>query len=131
VNTHSGGNVNTFGLSPESLFTIPESFPRIDKTTANLPDFRLGTVMPTKRISMRKLREILRLRLQGELSLRQIKDSLRLSLGAVQKVTSQAEVLGLDWPSIDQLDDQQLASRFYPESDTRASISFSCQTGLK
>lgn len=70
---------------------------------------------------MRKLREILRLRLRGELSLRQIKDSLRLSLGAVQKVTSQAEVLGLDWPSIDQLDDQQLARRFYPAADTRVS----------
>ena len=46
--------------------------------------------MPTKRISMRKLREILRLRLQGELSLRQINNSLRLSLGAVQKVARQA-----------------------------------------
>jgi len=70
---------------------------------------------------MRKLREILRLRLQGELSLRQIKDSLRLSLGAVQKVTRQAEILGLDWPSIDQLDDQQLARRFYPAADNRLS----------
>lgn len=73
---------------------------------------------------MRKLREILRLRLQGELSVRQIKDSLRLSLGAVQKVTSKASSLGLDWETIEQLDDQQLARHFYPQSDTRASNQF-------
>lgn len=77
--------------------------------------------MPTERISMRKLREILRLRLDGRLSMRQIRDSLRLSLGAVQKVASKAEELGLNWEMIEQLDDQQLASRFYPESDTRVS----------
>ena len=77
--------------------------------------------MPTVRISMRKLREILRLRLNGELSMRQIRDSLRLSLGAVQKVISKAEELDLNWQAIEQLDDQQLASRFYPESDTRMS----------
>jgi len=77
--------------------------------------------MATKRISMRKLRETLRLRLQAGLSLRQIKDSLRISLGAVQKVTSKAEELGLDWETIHSLDDQQLAQRFYPDADTRVS----------
>ena len=46
---------------------------------------------------MRQLREVLRLRLNAKLSLRQIKASLRLSLGAVQKVTSKAEELGLNW----------------------------------
>lgn len=70
---------------------------------------------------MRKLREILRLRLDAGLSLRQIKSSLRLSVGAVQKVSSKAQALGLDWSAIEQLDDQQLAQRFYPGADTRAS----------
>lgn len=70
---------------------------------------------------MRQLRELLRLRLQAELSMRQIKRSLRISLGAVQKVISQAEAQGLDWAAIEQLDDQQLARLFYPEADTRAS----------
>lgn len=73
---------------------------------------------------MRQLREILRLRLTAQLSMRQIKDSLRLSLGAVQKVISQAETLGLDWPAIDQQDDQQLARLFYPAADTRVSSVF-------
>ena len=49
---------------------------------------------------MRQLRTILRLRLQAKLS-------LRLSLGAVQKICSKAEALDLDWPAIEQLDDQQ------------------------
>lgn len=73
---------------------------------------------------MRKLREILRLRLESELSLRQIKGSLRLSLGAVQKAVSRAQSLDLDWTAIDTLDDQQLARLIYPESDTRVSNHF-------
>lgn len=77
--------------------------------------------MPTKRMTMRKLRDILRLRLQSELSLRQIKHSLRLSLGAIQKVASRAQTLQLEWEAIEQLTDQQLASLFYPEADTRPS----------
>ncbi len=70
---------------------------------------------------MRKLREILRLRLTAQLSMRQIRDSLRLSLGAVQKITSKAQELGLDWEAIERLDDYQLANAIYPESDTRTS----------
>ena len=73
---------------------------------------------------MRNLREILRLRLQASLSLRQIKSSQRVSLGAVQKIVSQAEAQHLDWSMIEPLDDQQLARLFYPESDTRASPLF-------
>lgn len=70
---------------------------------------------------MRQLRELLRLRLHANLSMRQIKDSLRISLGAVQKVISKAEAQELNWASIEKLDDQQLARLFYPDSDNRAS----------
>ncbi len=73
---------------------------------------------------MRNLREILRLRLQAGLSLRQIKSSQRVSLGAVQKIVSQAVDQGLDWLAIEHLDEQQLARLFYPESDTRVSSQF-------
>ena len=61
--------------------------------------------MPTKRLSMRNLREILRLRFQAGLSLRQIKASQRVSLGVVQKITSTADALKLDWEKISELDD--------------------------
>jgi transposase len=77
--------------------------------------------MPTKRISMRQLRELLRLRLHAGLSMRQIKDSLRVSLGVVQKVISTAKTQELDWAAIEPLDDQQLAQLFYPKSDNRPS----------
>jgi len=73
---------------------------------------------------MRQLRELLRLRLHAKLSMRQIKDSLRISLGAIQKVTSKAQAENLNWAAIEKLDDQQLASLFYPASDTRVSGDF-------
>lgn len=75
--------------------------------------------MSTKRLSMRKLREVLRCRLAAGLSMRQIRDSLRISLGAIQKIISQADALGLDWSTIEQLDDRQLAQAIYPQADTR------------
>lgn len=77
--------------------------------------------MPTKRISMRQLRELLRLRLHADLSMRQIQGSLRISLGAVQKIINKAQTEDLDWAAVEKLDDQKLASVFYPASDTRAS----------
>jgi len=70
---------------------------------------------------MRQLRAILRLRLHAKLSMRQIRDSLRLSLGAIQKVVRKAEALGLHWEAIEQLNDQQLASQIYPQADTAVS----------
>lgn len=73
---------------------------------------------------MRNLREILRLRFQASLSLRQIQSSQRVSLGAVQGIVSQATAQGLDWSSVEQLDDSQLAQLFYPESDVRVSSQF-------
>lgn len=85
--------------------------------------------MPTKGITMRNLRELLRLRLQAELSLRQIKSSLRISLGAVQKITSKVDELGLDWAKIQTLNDQQLAHLFYPSSDAHARRHLNYLTG--
>jgi len=73
--------------------------------------------MPTKRISMRKLREILRLTLQSELSIREINRILSLSIGAVQKVVSQARALKLTWEKVELLDESQLMQLFYPAKD--------------
>ena len=70
--------------------------------------------MPAKRIPMRKLRDILRLRLQADLTIRQINNSLRLSVGAVQKVCRLAEARELTWSKVEQLDDQALLRLLYP-----------------
>jgi len=77
--------------------------------------------MPAKRITMRKIRDVLRLRLCAGLSIRQIKASTKLSVGAIQKLLSKAETLGLAWPLPPELDDKQLARLFYPDADTHVS----------
>ena len=69
---------------------------------------------------MRKIREVLRLRLrlgQG-LSQRAIGRSLQLSLGAVNTYLSRARMAGLGWPLPIDLDDEQLERLLYsPPSD--------------
>ena len=70
---------------------------------------------------MRNIREVLRLRLSAQLSMRQISSSTKLSVGAIQKLTKQAQVLGLGWPLPAELDDTQLAKLFYPQADTALS----------
>ena len=75
--------------------------------------------MSGKRITMRKIREILRLRHEGGLSIRQIKASTKISVGAIQKLLAKADALGLVWPLTPELTDNQLALLFYPRADTR------------
>lgn len=74
--------------------------------------------MPAKRISMRKIRDVLRLKAAG-LSVRQISASTKLSTGAISQLVNKALALGLSWPLPDTLDDEQLARHFYPGADTR------------
>ncbi len=78
----------------------------------------MGTIMPTKRISMIKLREILRLALQSELSIRSIRQILKLSVGAIQNVVSRANTLKLTWEKVQLLDEQALTAMFYPDKET-------------
>jgi len=73
---------------------------------------------------MRKIREILRLRHTAGLSIRQIKASTKLSVGAIQKLLSTADALGLGWPLPPELDDSRLARLFYPGADTGVSRRF-------
>lgn len=77
--------------------------------------------MPAKRITMRNIREVLRLKLSANLTLRQIRDSTKISLGAIQKLLVRATELGLAWPLPEDLDDQRLAHLFYPGADSRPS----------
>lgn len=80
--------------------------------------------MSAKRITMRNIREVLRLRFAAKLSLRQIRASTKISLGAIQKLVARAEELGLDWPLPEALDEQRLAQLFYPGADTTVSNRF-------
>lgn len=80
--------------------------------------------MPAQRIKMRKIRDVLRLRLAAGLSIREISSSTKLSVGSIQKLLSKATDLGLHWPLPDDLDDNQLAALFYPAADTSSSRRF-------
>ena len=80
--------------------------------------------MSAKRITMRQLRELLRLRYEAKLSIRQINASTKISVGKIQSVLKQAQALKLHWPLPETMDDQELAAKFYPQSDTRVSNKF-------
>ena len=77
--------------------------------------------MPGERLSMRKIRDVLRLRHEKELSQRAIGQSLRISLGAVNTCLNRARLAGLGWPLPEGLDDVQLEARLYPPPPAVAS----------
>ena len=66
---------------------------------------------------MRKIREVLRLRLVARLSIRQISASTKISVGAIQKLLSRVDALEITWPLPEDLDDGRLVAMFYPGSD--------------
>ena len=73
---------------------------------------------------MRKIREVLRLRLEAGLSIRQISASTKTSVGAIQKLLSRADALNLNWPLPEDLDDGRLAALFYPGADPTPSTRY-------
>lgn len=77
--------------------------------------------MTAKRTTMRKIRDVLRLRLSAGLSIREISRSTKISVGGIAKLLAKAKTLELSWPLPDDLDDNKLANLFYPAADTRAS----------
>lgn len=70
--------------------------------------------MPGERLSMRKIRQVLRLRLAQGLSQRAVAASLGISVGAVNGCLGRARRAGLGWPLPDELDDAQLEAALYP-----------------
>jgi len=69
--------------------------------------------MPTERLTMRKVREILRLKHGMGLSVRQIARSCLMSTGAVCSYLQRAKVAHLSWPLPD-LDDVALEALLFP-----------------
>jgi transposase len=70
--------------------------------------------MPSERLPMRKIREVLRLRFASELSQRAIARSLGLSQGAVCEYLDRARRAGAVWPLPDALDDERLEALLFP-----------------
>src|ERR1700730_3587397 len=70
--------------------------------------------MRAERVSMRQIREVLRLRFASELPQRGIAKSLGLSQGAVSGYLSRARAAGVSWPLPVDLDDEQLEALLFP-----------------
>ena len=76
--------------------------------------------MPQDKLSMRKIRDVLRYRHSTELSLEAIARSLNISKGVVAKYLKLAAHAGLDWPLPEDLDDAALEKRLYRQAAARA-----------
>jgi transposase len=76
--------------------------------------------MPRERLSMRKIRELLRLKFESGLSIRQISKSLRIGVGSAHDYLARVRVAGLSWPLPEDLTEEQLEARLFPAPVTRA-----------
>ena len=71
--------------------------------------------MAHKRLSMRKIREVLRLYLVAQMTLRAIARSVRSSPSTVGEYVRRAEAAGLhEWAAVEALDEVALERRLYP-----------------
>lgn len=69
--------------------------------------------MARERLLMRDVREILRLRWQHKLSVREVSRSVGASTGVVSKTQARARLRGLTWAAVEQLSDAELEERMY------------------
>ena len=70
--------------------------------------------MPRERLSMRTIREVLRLRWEAGLSQREIGVSCRLGRSTVRDYLLRAEAVGLSWPLPEELDEEALERLLFP-----------------
>lgn len=76
--------------------------------------------MAAERLSMRKIREVLRLRAQGH-SKRAISLSLKISDSTVRRYLDRAAAAGLGWPLPPDVGDRELEARLFPPRPRPAS----------
>src|SRR5215207_2277567 len=69
--------------------------------------------MPAERLSMRNVREVLRLRHALGLSYREISEALRVGKTSVGEFVRRAEVIGITWPLPEVFDDGELERRLF------------------
>ncbi len=72
--------------------------------------------MPRKRLSMRKIREILRLKYSCDCSIREISNSCGIGRSTVSDYLHRAKASGLGWPLPEELSDADLEERLFPSA---------------
>ena len=70
--------------------------------------------MANRRMTMRKIRETLRLRHEAGMSVRQISTHTDTSVGAIQNLLNKAARAGVGWPLPEELADEALVKLLYP-----------------
>jgi len=71
-------------------------------------------------MSMRKLKEVLRLKWACGLSHRQISRAIGISVGAISAYAARASAAGLDWSAVEPLADDELEIRLELPAETTA-----------
>ncbi len=84
---------------------------RILQPNGYAASFLTGNSVPAPRITMRKIKDVLRLKLDAKLSHQQIADALGLSKGVVTKYAGLAAAAGLDWGAVQAMDEAALERR--------------------
>ena len=79
--------------------------------------------MPAERMSMRKIRDVLRLTHALGMSRRLVGEATGIGKTAVGEYVRRAAVAGLGWPIPDEIDDAELERRLFPPPDARSSTS--------
>jgi len=70
--------------------------------------------MAGRRLSMRKIKEVLRLKFENNCSLRQIAKSCNIGRSTVADYLAQTQLAGLTWPLPPDLDDAELENMLFP-----------------
>ena len=74
--------------------------------------------MANTRLSMRKIKEVLRLTHDGKLSERQVAQSLNLSRSTVKDYRARAQRAGLGWPLPETLSEEALEQKLFPPASS-------------
>ena len=79
--------------------------------------------MPAERMSMRKIREVLRLTHALGMSRRLVGEATGICKTAVGEYVRRAALAGQSWPIPDEIDDAELERRLFPPPEARSSTS--------
>ena len=84
--------------------------------------------MPTNRITLRQIRETLRLHLQAALSFSEVGRTLKISNSAAAKYTWLARAAGVYWEVAQTLSDGELEARLFRPAPARSCVATSTGT---
>src|SRR4029078_3658562 len=117
VNTGSGMKPNSSGRSRNCVRLRRNDFHRLvvalDNTMASSLPSKGRISLPARRLSVRKIKEVLRLKFEVGLGLRQSARSCWMGLGTAHEYLHRAEAAKLTWPLGPEWDDDRLEAALF------------------